>query len=123
MNINELNHIAIEVRNVGESVDFYKNVLGLKQLPRPAFNFEGAWFRIGDKQELHIIGGRKEPVSSGSRGSHFALTVDSIAEAEQILRKKGIDYFPPKPRPDGVIQLFLKDPDGYFIELATHYTK
>ena len=48
---------ALHVEDVDRTIRFYTDVLGLSQIPRPNFQFPGAWFRIGADQELHIIGG------------------------------------------------------------------
>ena len=119
MTIHELNHIAIHVVDVEKSCEFYRIVLKLDRIPRPAFTFPGAWFRLGALQELHLIGERREPVHSQNRGNHFALRVEDLAPWEQHLQKLGVEYRPPKPRPDGAMQLYLRDPDGHTIELFT----
>ncbi len=118
MQILQLNHVAIHVADVERSCAFYRDVLGLEQIPRPAFSFPGAWFRLGPDQELHIIGERTEEISGGPRGNHFALRVPSIREAERRLREKGIAFHGPWQRPDGAWQIFLADPDGHYIELC-----
>ncbi|MHC4993782.1 MAG: VOC family protein [Planctomycetota bacterium] len=118
MKVIELNHVAIHVEDVEKSCDFYANVLGLEPLPRPAFSFPGAWFKLGSQQELHIIGDRQQDVHSHNRGNHYALRVDSIQEAEARLRKKGAPYHGPQTRPDGAFQIFVQDPDGHYIELC-----
>ncbi|MDH3583631.1 MAG: VOC family protein [Phycisphaerae bacterium] len=117
MQISELNHVALHVADVETSVAFYRDVMGLKQLPRPAFDFPGAWFALGT-QELHLIGGRNQAVHSHNRGTHFALQVRSIREAETQLQAAGAEYRPAKKRPDGAWQVFLADPDGHVIELC-----
>lgn len=119
MQIRELNHVAIEVADVERAVDFYSRVLRLESLPRPAFNFPGHWFRLGQTQELHIIGPRGEPTHAGSRGNHFALMVDDIDAWEAQLTRTGAQFMPKKSRPDGAFQIFVQDPDGHFIELCT----
>lgn len=116
--MNQLNHVAIHVADVERSLEFYSEVLGLRELDRPAFSFPGAWFELGPGQELHIIGERDQPVHSGRRGTHFALRVDDIEHAAAILREHGMDMFGPKLRPDGARQLFIVDPDGHVIELC-----
>lgn len=88
-------------------------------MPRPAFDFPGAWFRLGAGQELHLIGGRNEPVVSESRGNHFALRVDDLTVWERHLKSVGASFRPKKQRPDGAWQIFLSDPDGHYIELFT----
>ena len=116
MKIEELNHVAIYVKDVEASAHFYQNILELESIPRPAFNFPGAWFRLGKKQELHLIGNRQEEINLHKR-HHFALKVGSAKDAEAFLKKKKVSYTGPKARPDGAIQIFFQDPDGYFIEL------
>ncbi len=118
MKTKALDHVAIHVADVEDSVAFYKNKMGFEPLPRPAFTFPGAWFRLGAEQELHIIGERTDPVHGHNRGNHFALEVESIWEAEAALKAGGVAHRSPKQRPDGAYQIFLKDPDGHVIELC-----
>lgn len=113
-----LNHIALHVADLEKSIFFYQYILELPVLPRPAFDFAGAWFGLGEAQELHLIAGRQAEVNAGSRGTHFALSVSSIQEAEKFLKAKQVNYQAPKQRPDGVWQIFLEDPDGYCIEIC-----
>jgi len=119
MKILELDHVAIHVADVAQSCEFYTRVLQLEPLARPAFDFPGAWFRLGTHQELHLIGRTNEPVAPRSRNNHFALRVDDLRSWEEHLKKVGANFRPPKPRPDGAIQLFLADPDGHYVELFT----
>jgi len=116
MKILNINHISLHVKNLEKSIEFYRR-LGLKQLPRPDFDFEGAWLTLGP-QQLHLIVGREKEIFNDSRGVHYALTVDSIEVAEEWLINQNIKFRPPKTRAGGVIQIFLKDPDGYLLELT-----
>ncbi len=116
--IQGLHHIGIHVENLATSIAFYTKALGLKQLSRPKFDFEGAWFMLGTHQQLHLIAGRKNLVNAASRGNHFALQVKSIREVERHFKALGVTHRTPKQRPDGIWQLFTTDPDGYFIELT-----
>ena len=118
MTILELNHVALHVADLDASIAFYRDHLELPQIPRPAFDFPGAWFRLGPKQELHLLAGRKAPIPIRNRRAHFALRVASIDEAEAFVRHKGIAHQPRKRRPDGAWQLFLYDPDGHRVELT-----
>lgn len=118
MKISELNHVAIHVADVERSGAFYRDVLRMEMLPRPAFDFPGAWFRLGEVQELHLIG-RQGPVAATDGNNHFALRVDDIAAWEEHLKRIGAEFYPGKKRPDGAWQIFLRDPDGHFIELFT----
>lgn len=121
MKTKALNHVAIQVADVDRSVDFYKNTLNFEQMERPGFNFPGAWFKLGEEQELHIIGNRDDTktVRSAPRGNHFALEVDSIEETEQFLRAAGItEMHGPSVRPGNALQIFINDPDGHCIEFT-----
>ena len=119
MKITELNHVALLVADVEASARFYRDTLGLAPIPRPAFSFPGAWFRIGAAQELHLIGGRPPgPAGDRSRGDHFAMQVADVDAATRHLTAKGAAFRGPGPRPDGARQIFLQDPDGHVVELC-----
>lgn len=119
MKILQLNHVALHVADLEASVRFYREVLGLEPMPRPAFSFPGAWFRLGVDQELHLIAGRDETVHSHNRGNHWALMVDDMDAWEADFQRRGIAYLPRRRRPDGALQIYLVDPDGHYIELCT----
>jgi lactoylglutathione lyase len=123
MRITSLNHVALHVGNLGASSRFYRDVLGLTEIPRPAFDFPGAWYAIGPVeagQELHLIARppRDTEAYSVPRERHFAMAVEDAAAAEAALRAAGIAFQPARPRPDGVLQVFVRDPDGHVVELC-----
>ena len=119
MRVSELNHIALHVRDVERSSDFYRKVLLLDPMPRPAFSFPGAWFRIGTQQELHLIGERPVTGDAGPRSNHWALLIDDMSVWEQHFQKLGVSFVPRRTRPDGALQIYVTDPDGHVIELCT----
>ena len=114
----ELNHVTLHVRDLAASEHFYGNILGLKKLPRPNFDFPGAWYAFGN-QDLHLI--YDNNLSSTDRHNHhFALKVEDTYQVKEELEAKGFSDFESHGlRPDGAVQLFLKDPDGYRIELTS----
>lgn len=116
LKVQELNHVAIHVRDLDASIHFYENILELPRLPRPAFNFPGAWFALGS-QELHLIAD-PDLNHASRRHHHFALLVEDAFAARAALAAKGVTGLEgPSPRPDGPMQLFFHDPDGYRIEM------
>jgi len=117
MKILDLNHIALHVQDLDRSKAFYGGMLGwTKKDTRPAFRFPGAWYALGATRELHLITGRHDGAIEIPRVCHFAVQVESVGAVETLLREKEIEFIGPKSRPDGVLQIFLQDPDGYWIE-------
>lgn len=113
----EINHVSLHVESLETSVRFYREVLGLEEIPRPAFSTRGAWFRVAGSQELHLIEGRTEPVRSAVRGSHFALSTSELEDFERTLDGLGVPVLEIIERSDRGRQLFLQDPDGYVLEI------
>lgn len=130
MEIRRLDHAAVLVKDVERSRRFYGQVLGMEEVPRPSnFNFPGAWFRRGSA-EVHLIGeaehGRAAQVQPGNYrpeelsigfAAHIAFEVADLEEARQHLRDHNVEIVGgPRPRGDGVLQMYVCDPDGYVIE-------
>ncbi|MFT4541968.1 MAG: lactoylglutathione lyase [Planctomycetota bacterium] len=116
MRVLELNHVGLHVTDVERSVAFYRDVMGFEALARPDFDFPGAWFALGSGQ-LHLIGKR----ASGDgrfKECHYSIMVDAIDDFVARFQELGLEHRGPKSRPDGVIQVFLLDPDGHEIELC-----
>lgn len=122
-NVKQLDHVALNVADVEISVQFYRDVMGFTPLDRPAFDFPGAWFRLGSTQELHLICDHSYPVPSHHRGGHFAIAVDSLDRWEARFESAGAKWLPRKTRPDGAMQTFVSDPDGNWIELCVHASR
>ena len=51
-----VNHLAIVVSDVGRSLYFYTEVVGMEQINRPDFDRHGAWLTMGNL-DLHLIKG------------------------------------------------------------------
>jgi catechol 2,3-dioxygenase-like lactoylglutathione lyase family enzyme len=130
MNIRKADHVAFLVTDVERSRQFYTQVLGMQEIARPKnFDFPGAWFSKNNFQ-IHLIGeeveGRTRQVNPGylanelarGKATHLAFEVDDLEAVQQHLRAQGVEIVGgPRPRGDGVQQLYICDPDGYVIEL------
>lgn len=118
-----LNHVAIYVVDVKTSAAFYRDIIGLDTIPEPFHDGRHAWFRIAPGIALHIIQGAKEK-KEYFKNQHTCFSVASVDTFAELLAKKNLvweDRDSNKKRittrVDGVRQLWLQDPDGYWIEI------
>jgi catechol 2,3-dioxygenase-like lactoylglutathione lyase family enzyme len=117
------NHLALSVKDVDRSAEFYKNVLNLQEITNRT-KMEGIrWFSFGDGKELHLISILSEKVTI-NKAVHFALTTSNFDALIKSLTEMNITYsdWPGTPntiniRADGIKQIFFQDPDGYWIEV------
>ncbi len=126
LQVRAFDHITLIVANLQATRDFYVKTLGMKETPRPDFDFPGAWFEIAGVQ-IHatvasqlagLAGWAERNVISISRGHHIAFEVDDLATAFARVTSLGIDVGDgPKTRPDGAQQLYIYDPDRHLVEL------
>ncbi|GAA0537905.1 VOC family protein [Chitinophaga japonensis] len=118
-----LNHIAISVYNLEKSTAFYRDVLLIDTMPEPFHDGKHTWFKIGGHSQLHLIEGAKE-ITEHDRGSHLCFSVPSVDDFIVRLNQRKIPFINWKGekqqfnvRVDGVKQLYIQDPDGYWIEI------
>jgi catechol 2,3-dioxygenase-like lactoylglutathione lyase family enzyme len=119
----ELNHVSITVTDVAKAREFYGNVVGLEEIPRPAFDFPGIWYSLNNGLSLHIIMNDQlvrpavEREKIQARYAHFALwTEDADATARRITDELGLVCRDVVSGPTGLRQIFIKDPDGNMVE-------
>jgi lactoylglutathione lyase len=119
----EFDHMALHVHDLQKSAEFYEKVMGLVRMPEPFKDGRHIWFRIGAHDQLHVIGGATD-VTKHNIDVHLALRVPSLPEFMTHLDQMGVKYRSFKDdektvtvRPDGVKQVYLQDPDGYWIEV------
>ncbi len=118
-----LNHIAIYVVNLEQSTAFYRDIIGLETMDEPFKDGRHSWFKVGPHAQVHIISGATAAVPH-DKNAHLCFSVASMEEFLAKLRKNNIAYedWPGKAggitnRVDGVKQVYLKDPDGYWLEI------
>jgi len=118
----EFDHTTIHVRDLQKSADFYEKVFGLERIPHPFKDTNHVWFRVGAHQQLHVVGGGTESPAPDIE-AHLAYRVPSIPEFTTHLDKLQVKYRnfagngKVTDRPDGIHQIYFRDPDGYWIEV------
>lgn len=132
MEIKELGHLVLYVRDLERSAHFYRDVLGWRQilpdpngenpLPFPAVMFSAPSNRTHHELLLIEVGQDAAPVPSGRRVGmyHFGLKVgdsdDELREALRQLTDNGVEV---RGATDHTVthSLYIADPDGNEIEL------
>lgn len=118
-----INHTAIYVIDLQKSLEFYSNIIGLDSIPNPFNDNKHAWYNTGDHSMLHVIQGATAK-KDYYKNQHTCYTVPNfrsfigkLVEAnwswEDVAGKKNAVT----TRVDGVHQIWLQDPDGYWLEI------
>ena len=126
--IEMLHHVSLPVRDLARAKAFYSDVLGLREIARPAFDFPGAWYEVGT-QQLHLIVNEHATFRDGgidSRDTHFAIRVASYRGAVRHLEAQGYrrdaadELQRLRENPTGRAgfpQLYVLDPDRNVVEI------
>ena len=115
-------HDAILVKDLDVSANFYANVLSLKEIPNGGLGDHIRWFELKDKVQIHLI--ESEEIPEKNKGVHFAISTDNLPGFMEYLKEQNVHFenWPGEmettnTRPDGIKQIYLQDPDGYWIEV------
>ena len=119
----ELIHTCYRITDPDRSIAFYE-ALGLEKRRELPIRDEAVNYFLGipgkpqpELELTHNFG--VDAYELGTAYGHIALTVDSMGETLSALAEKGIE--PERPpysvREGGSLLCFVRDPDGYRIEL------
>lgn len=119
--VQTLHHVAVCVTDLARAKYFYGEILGLPEVPRPAFDFGGAWYECGGRQ-LHLIVHPPTRTLRGTteidpRDGHLALRVASYARTLEHLRYHQVACVEVPRNLTPWAQIYVVDPDGNVIEL------
>ena len=115
-----IRHIALNVRDIHQSEDFYCRVLGFKLEWKP--DLGNVYLTSGnDNLALHV-----SKITDQQPGclDHFGILVqrpEHVDEwAEYLKEQKIVLMAEPKTHRDGARSLYLKDPNGIVIQIIYH---
>ena len=118
-------HNNFNVLNLGKSLEFYKNALGLVETKRTVAD-DGSFILVflGDgesthKLELTWLRDWDRPYNLGDNEFHLALEVEDFDKAYELHKEMGCICFENKEM--GIY--FIADPDNYWIEILPANTK
>ena len=117
-----LRHVALNVRDIKKSLDFYSSVLGMKLEWMP--DEENAYLTSGqDNLALHKLPTGAEP-GKVQNLHHIGFVVrrpDDVDQWFEKIRSCGIPVAQePKTHRDGARSFYFHDPDGVLIQLIYH---
>jgi catechol 2,3-dioxygenase-like lactoylglutathione lyase family enzyme len=113
LQISQIDHVSVIITDVERSRHFYRDLLGLKEIPKPrTFDFVAIWFDLGS-MHVHLLQ-KEKPDSISPR--HFALRVADAQAARVHFRAHGVTINETTLIP-GADRFFVHDPDGNRIEI------
>jgi lactoylglutathione lyase len=121
------NHTTVYVQDLAISTRFYSDVMSLEPIPEPFHDQKHSWYSIGPHIQLHVVQGAVQKIPHDVN-IHLAFSVEDLPAFMEHLKQLGIPYgdFTAKngktaKRPDGIEQIYLQDPDGYWIEVNNNH--
>jgi lactoylglutathione lyase len=123
----KVNHIAVHVSDLKKSMDFYQNVLALKEIEEPFKDGLHAWYDIGGGAALHLIEAPNIPAAV-SKVNHLCFSIPDMPSFVENMKAKNYPFESwagvkgeVTNRVDGVKQIYIQDPDGYWLEINDAY--
>ena len=112
----DYSHVGLQVKDIEVSRKFYGEFLGLTPVEVPD-NLKAirAWFKVGFETQIHLLAGASQNRNNDRNGTHYAFFVESVLQTEQYLKTQNYPFHR-QVRFDGLVQLFISDPDGYVLE-------
>ena len=125
MPLEALEHYTVHCLNLEGTRDFYRDVLGLKEGPRPKLGFPGHWLYCGDVPVVHLLGADGalpenrgcEPGGDTGSFDHIAFRGSDVAATLENLKKHGVAFRENQIRDFGLHQVFVRDPNGITVEM------
>jgi catechol 2,3-dioxygenase-like lactoylglutathione lyase family enzyme len=118
MKVTRFHHVSVNSNDtpLDAMVDFYRDVLGLGDEPRPEIaGIPGHWHLVGD-QQLHLVGAPPSGNAIDTTGHHYCVAVEDLSAAIAELEARGIEYVR-AVQGENTIQIWIADPAGNTIEL------
>jgi len=114
-----IQHVNVMVDDLAAADAFYTGVLGLERKPTPDLGFPAQFYAFVDDQELHV----NELSDRRPERAHICLRVGSFDDVFHRMREHGVleieTWGKVRRLPTGTMQMFVRDPSGNLIELAS----
>jgi catechol 2,3-dioxygenase-like lactoylglutathione lyase family enzyme len=130
MPLTSIQHLLVLTDDIDRTRDFYRDVLGLEEGPRPPLEFPGYWLYAEGVPCVHVADRSIYAAHAGKLGlmlsddSHGSGVVDHIAfnasdydEVEARLERHGVPAVRNTVPGIGMRQFFVTDPNGVRVEI------
>jgi catechol 2,3-dioxygenase-like lactoylglutathione lyase family enzyme len=112
-----LRHLALNVKDVADAVDFYRRVFGMRIVWQP--DPDNAYLSSGcDNLALHraVVDDRR--AQSLDHLGFIVASLDELQAGYQWAQENKIDIAsPPRRHRDGSVSYYIRDPDGNVIQV------
>lgn len=118
-----LDHATFHVADIKKGAEFYQSLFQLRRVESAVPGL--IWLQENRSGfQIHLVPGRVVQVQD-NQTVHIAFAVPCFANFLEVLNERRVPWFDSKlqsssisrARSDGVQQIYLRDPDGYWIEV------
>ncbi|WP_028469446.1 VOC family protein [Neptunomonas japonica] len=133
-------HILLRVQDLHKMVQFFTEILKLKEGARPAFSFPGAWLYSDNQPLIHLALndegldssthraqeqylGKRSATSQQGIVDHIAFQGDDYTSLISRLKNSATAYFERSVPVSGEHQIFVTGPEGLLLEILFNQDK
>jgi len=122
LKVKKIDHINMRVKNIVDSIEFYRKNFGFEIKEDHSTDKKDPWIIIGLAGTAYLCMYEHpdmEIITNALTINHFGLVIENFEEALEKLHANGVEVLYgghvqwPKSR-----SIYIKDPNGYEIELA-----
>ena len=120
----KFDHQALPVNNLKITGDFYRDILGFKDIPTlVGTKYTHRWLANYEGKEIHLIFSDEE-IQKTPKQIHMAFSpvdfdkfIDHLKKNNILFTNYKLEVGVVQVRKDGIKQVWLRDPQGYWIEI------
>ena len=120
----KFDHQALPVNNLKITGDFYRDILGFKDIPTLVGTKDThRWLANYEGKEIHLIFSDEE-IEKTPKQIHMAFSpvdfdkfIDHLKKNNVVFTNYKLEVGVVQVRKDGIKQLWMRDPQGYWIEI------
>lgn len=119
----KFDHMALVVKDLKSTIAFYTQTLGFEQIEDPTGNPSIDWVQSPSGQQLHFLQAEMSEIRF-TKSVHMSFAIETFTAFVNHLKSLNIPFEDWEGRKgeitirqDGVRQVYIQDPNGYWIEI------